>query len=98
MQGDRKPIPIIRLLHQKDDGTIVDQQDEFNLAQFAGTLPSIGDIIVHPVVEVAKIRSEPANRTVLTVVGRVFNPKDMEGFIGLIVTARFGSEKDSAFL
>jgi hypothetical protein len=86
---------VIRILYRSKDGLIQDFQDEHDLSRFAGTIPIIGDQILDPGVVQGKSRYELQNRRLLSVVGRVFNPRDNENYIALIVEERAPTELES---
>lgn len=88
----------MRILYREPDGSVVDGQVEFGTETFAGQVPAIGDMIVDPGVLQGQSRYEPQNRRILTVVGRVFNPRDREDVVGLIVEARDGNSADEAYI
>jgi hypothetical protein len=90
--------PIIRLYERQGDGKILDRQLEFSLKDFAGHCPAIGDVIVDSFVAREAARDEPANRILQTVVGRVFNPRDLEGYIALIVEERKPTAEEMEFV
>ena len=87
----------IRILHRDPVGNISDGQQEYDLAQFAGQFPSIGDMILNPGALQGLDRHDPRNREIWTVVGRVFNPRDREDTVALIVETRDGTIDDEAF-
>jgi hypothetical protein len=87
----------IRILHRDPAGRIFDGEVEFDLAQFAGQVPAIGDTILDPGVLQGQDRHMPQNRSIWTVVGRVFNPRDREDTVALIVESRDGNLADEAF-
>lgn len=78
----------IRIYFQEADGTLVDGQQDFGVESFAGQIPSIGDMVVNPGVLQGLNRHDPVNREVWDVVGRVFNPRDLEDYVALIVKSR----------
>lgn len=88
----------IRILHREPDGKIVDGQVEFGCEHFARQVPAIGDMIVDPGVLQGQDRTLPQNRQVWTVVGRAFNPRDIEDMVALIVETHDGNQADEAFL
>lgn len=88
----------LRILHRDPAGKIFDGQVEFGCETFAGQVPAIGDMIVDPGVVQGRDRTLPQNRQVWTVVGRVFNPRDNEDTVALIVESRDGNLADEAFL
>lgn len=88
----------IRILYRDPSGAIVDGQMDFGLESFAGQVPILGDTILYPGVLQGLDRREPQNRQIWTVVGRVFNPRDHEDMIALIVETRDGNRGDDAFL
>ncbi|HMM73937.1 MAG TPA: hypothetical protein PKC22_17220, partial [Rhodocyclaceae bacterium] len=49
---------------------------------------AVGDRILNPGVRQGLDRYSPANREIWTVVGRMFNPRDNEDYIALIVEER----------
>ena len=57
----------------------------------------IGDMILDPGVAQDRNRHDPQNRTVWTVVGRVFNARDNAADVSLIVESRDGTLADEAF-
>jgi hypothetical protein len=87
----------IRILHRDPAGKVFDGQEEYDLAQFAGQVPTIGDMILNPGVLQGLDRHDPQNRSIWTVVGRVFNPRDREDTVALIVESRDGNLADEAF-
>ena len=78
----------VRIYFREADGTLVDGQHEFGLESFAGFLPNIGDQILSVGVLQGLDRHDPANRHIWTVVGRVFNPRDFEDTVVLVVEER----------
>lgn len=88
--------PSIRIYERADDGTVTDLQQEFDLSSFAGQMPAIGDTIVVPGVLQGLDRHELANRRFWTVVERVFNPRDLEGYVALVVEERTPSRREAA--
>ncbi|MGN5375916.1 hypothetical protein [Sphingomonas hankookensis] len=80
--------PSIRIYERLSDGTLEDRQEDYDLESFAGQMPCIGDMIVVPGVLQGLDRSDYRNREVWTVVGRVFNPRDLKGYVALIVEER----------
>lgn len=70
----------IRLLNRREDGTIWDARRDCSQREFAGVFPSIGDQILS-----RSGRNELRNRRLLTVVGRVFNPREKQDYVALIV-------------
>lgn len=78
----------IRVYFREADGMLVDSQQEFDIESFAGLVPGVGDMIVKPGVPQGLDRHEPSNREIWDVVGRVFNPRDMNDYVALIVEER----------
>ncbi len=87
----------IRILHRDPAGKVFDGGVEFGLEQFAGQVPMVGDTILDPGVLQGQDRHMPQNRAIWTVVGRVFNPRDREDTVALIVESRDGNLADEAF-
>ncbi|MGQ0590407.1 MAG: hypothetical protein ACT4N8_12910 [Sphingosinicella sp.] len=88
----------IRILHRDPNGAIFDGGEDFAPEHFAGQVPMIGDMIVNPGVLQGQDRQLPQNRQIWKVVGRVFNPRDNEDYVSLIVESRDGNLADEAFL
>lgn len=88
----------IRIYFRESDGTLVDSQQEFGSESFAGIIPAIGDMIVDPGVLQGLDRHDPKNRSVWNVVGRVFNPRDMEDYVALIVEERVPNPHECSLL
>lgn len=88
----------IRILHREPNGKVFDGGVDFGPEQFAGQMPTIGDMIVNPGVPQGLNRADPQNRELWTVVGRVFNSRDNKDYVSLIVETRDGSLADEAFL
>lgn len=78
----------IRIYTRDVDGTLVDYEQDFGVETFAGQIPAIGDMIVNPGVSQGLDRHDPSNRELWIVVGRVFNPRDLNDYVALIVEER----------
>lgn len=78
----------IRLYYRRRDGTIEDAVQDIGLETFAGFLPAVGDTILDPGVTQGLDRYKPINRRIWTVVQRMFNPRDHEDYVALIVEER----------
>ncbi|MEZ0061441.1 hypothetical protein ACVII1_007117 [Bradyrhizobium elkanii] len=78
----------VRLYHRSSDGKVVDAVHDMELSNFGGALPNVGDWILEPGVPSHLDRLEPKNRNFWVVVQRVFNPRDNEDYIALIVEDR----------
>jgi hypothetical protein len=81
-----------------DNGEVIDSTEEYSLDKFAGVVPSIGDKFIDPGVEVGLDRSDPVNREIFTVIGRMFNIGDNGSYVGLIVDRRMGGPQDQVFI
>ena len=79
---------MIRTFFLRATGKIEDSHENYDLSDFAGFLPSIGDTILNPGVVQGLNRSDPVNRRIWTVVGRMFNPLDNKDGVALIVEER----------
>ncbi len=88
----------IRILDREPDGKIFDGGVDFGPENFAGQVPAVGDTILNPGILQGQDRNLPQNRHRWTVVGRVFNPRDNEDYVSLIVESRDGNLADEAFL
>ena len=89
---------IIWIQYLYSDDTIGDPEYDYSLLDFAGILPSIGDQILHPDVLAGHTRSAPGNRVMLTVAGRVFNPRDRRNCISLLCESRTVTEDEVSLL
>ena len=78
----------IRIYFRSSDGKVEDAQHDCELSNFGGVLPAVGDRILNPGVLQGRDRYDPGNREIWTVVGRMFNPRDNEDYIALIVEER----------
>jgi hypothetical protein len=86
----------VRLHYRRADGRIEDAVHDIGLEAFAGFLPAIGDTILDPSVTEGLDRREPRNRKIWTVVQRMFNPRDLENYVALVIEERspLESERD----
>lgn len=94
----------VRLYGREPEGNLYDLRDEYDLEDFANTLPMVGDCIVDPGVAGALDRRVAANRRVLQVVARYFqplahrdvmNPKDDDFcYVALVVDIRRGTQEE----
>lgn len=76
----------IRFYHRDDKGKLHDDCEDFGLDQFAGIIPSVGDKILRDGVPSGLDRKVTANREILTVTDRYFNPRDNENYVALVVS------------
>ena len=83
-------VPLIGLFIEDSDGKRT-PGGVFSQADFCGTLPQIGDLIVDPGVIDGYDRNEPANRRLYAVVARYFRPQTDRPSIALVVRARAGT-------
>src|SRR3954454_14026696 len=74
----------IHLYCRSADGKIEDAQHTFDLSDFGGFLPSVGDKILDPGVPAALERHDPENRRIWPVVDRIYKPRDQ--CIGVAMT------------
>jgi hypothetical protein len=84
----------IRIYVLDEQGRAHDTNETFGIESFAGQIPAIGDTILDPGVLSHLDRSDPTNRRVWTVRNRVFNPRDLQDYVTLIVEEREGSRAD----
>lgn len=82
------PETTIRIYLRHSHGQLDDMSEAFDLTQFAGQVPVIGDVILEPGVLDGLDRTDPANRRLWQVVGRIFNPRDLEDYVLLVVEER----------
>jgi hypothetical protein len=80
--------PSVRIYHRQPDGKIIDAVHDVSLSDFAGSLPNVGDWILEPGVPTNLDRSDPKNRNFWVVIQRVFNPRDNEDYVALVVEDR----------
>jgi hypothetical protein len=85
----------VRLFTQRESGRFESNYSDFNLSQFAGVLPCVGDQFLHPGLYAAGGPAELETRFILTVVGRVFNLDDNSNHVGLMVTERAPTDLES---
>jgi hypothetical protein len=89
---------VIRLHYRDGSGTIKDAQQDYGLDSFGGFLPAVGDLVLDPGVTAGLDRNARTNRRIWTVVQRVFNPRDNQDYIALVVEERIPSEKEDALV
>ena len=83
----------IRLYGIEDDGTYYDMRDTYDLDDFGGVLPVVGDLIIDPGVLGGLDRKASENRTVLEVAHRHIQPStpgDDDRWIVLVCNQRPG--------
>ena len=73
-QPDSSEIEYVVRIYEERDGELSDLVHEHNLSEFCNTLPSVGDMIVNPMVSGGLDRSDFNNREVFEVVSRYFLP------------------------
>lgn len=89
----------IRICIEGDNGELSDGAQDFELSDFGGFLPVAGDLILDPGVSAREAdRSAPENRTIWVVKRRVFNPRDLQNYVALIVAKRQATSADEAIL
>lgn len=88
----------IRIYERLEDGRIEDRQIDMGLEDFAGQCPALGDVILEPGVPQHLDRRDAANRLLWTVVGRIFNPRDLPDYIALIVEERSPTPAEAEFV
>lgn len=90
--------PIFRIYERAADGEIEDRQLDMSLDDFGGQCPMVGDLIVEAGVPQHLDRHEWSNRTLWTVVARVFNPRDLPDYIALVVEEREPSAGEASLV
>ena len=75
----------IRLFSIDGEGVWQDEQHDYELENFGGHLPAVGDIILEEGVLSGLDRNDPKNRRLMTVKHRVFNAGDNPDYIALVV-------------
>ena len=96
--GKNLSATFIRIYFRNADGRVEDGQHDCDLTNFAGVVPQIGDQILASGVLQGRDRADPANREIWTVVGRLFNPKDNEAYVALIVETRQPAPSEHSLL
>ncbi len=84
----------VRIYKQTQEGDWEDWQQDYGLEDFAGFLPAVGDLILEPGVLQGLNRYDPQNRKLLTVVQRVFNPRDLPNYVALVVEEHVPSGRE----
>jgi hypothetical protein len=88
----------IRIYVRNAAGVFEDTERDFDLSEFGGFLPSIGDKILDPAVLVGRDRRDAANRSIWTIVGRYFNPRDLTEYVALIVEERTPTAEEATLV
>ena len=89
---------VIRLHYRDGSGKINDAQQDYGLETFGGFLPAIGDLVLDPGAASGVDRNDRRNRRMWTVVQRVFNPRDLQNYVALVVEERTPSENEDALV
>lgn len=88
----------VRLLYRDEQGNICDTRGDYDLDDFGGVLPAVGDRIVEPGVAGGRDPREPENRTVYTVEERYFQPGTTKMtdliWVHLVVSIRQADESE----
>jgi hypothetical protein len=93
----------IRIFVRTNSGTLVDQEVSFELSDFGGHLPAVGDSVIRPggtphsIMRPGATPQQP-NHTMWTVVRRIFNPRDLSDNVALVVEDRELSDEERVFL
>lgn len=88
----------VRIYLRNSHDQLDDMSEAFELAQFAGQVPMIGDEILAPGVLDGLDRTDPVNRRVWKIVGRIFNPRDLEDYVLLVVQERNLTKAESSLV
>jgi hypothetical protein len=88
----------IHLYCRLTSGKIEDAQHTFDLSDFGGFLPAVGDKILDPGVPASLERNVPENRRLWTVVDRVFNPRDTKDSVALVIESCPVSDHEAVLL
>ena len=94
------PKTVIRLYDDCENGRpFEDREEEYDLDDFGGVTPAVGDRIVSPWVMKGLDRRDPNNREVFEVVRRYFQPMDASGtdriYIFLVVRSQRATSDES---
>ena len=96
----------IRILSKEND-RIKDSREEYDVAEFGGEVPQIGDLIIDPGIEVksrdstAEDRFDLSRRTVHEVIARYFRPGALPGdanYVEIIVKSRHPTDAELELL
>lgn len=79
--------PYIRIYFE-NDGKAEDAGHDMTLDELGGILPTVGDCILAAGVLQGIDRYQPENREMWEVRKRVFNPRDLNDYIALVVKVR----------
>lgn len=88
----------IRIYVRDESGALHDAEETYEVSSFAGQVPVVGDVILEPGVPAGLNRELAVNRKIWTVVGRIFNPRDLENYVALIVEQRKGEVLDQVWV
>lgn len=83
---------------RNSDGKIVPDDGSYELSEFAGIVPSIGDRILEPGIRNGLDRHQLVNRRIWTVVDRYFYARDTAGQVALVVEERVPDESEAALI
>lgn len=91
---------IIRL-YEDEGNSLSFNRSEFDLSEFGGHLPIVGDLIIDPGVVQGLDRNEPTNRTIFEVTARYFAPGSRDDgytYVCFVVKPRAGTDKEADIL
>lgn len=96
---DDKTRVIFRLHERNENGELEDLRNEFDLGDFGGTIPVVGDSILDPGVITGSPRFKHDNRTIYEVKERYFLPGKGSSlnivWIALVVEERCGLREET---
>jgi|GEM_PF-2204725 len=78
----------VRVFRRSPIGRLVASGHEYSLSDFDGVLPCIGDSILSPGLKVPGSGDDYRNRTMWSVVDRVFDVEAKSCFVNLVVEER----------
>lgn len=90
--------PAIVICFKQPDGKIIPDDSSYELSDFAGVVPAVGDKILAPGVQSGLDRRQPENRRIWTVLERIFHARDVPDCIALVVEERKPDTREFALL
>ena len=86
----------LRLHFVEPDGRVIDGMRELRLDQCGGVVPVVGDQILLPLAFGESLAGAP--RQMLTVLRRIFNPRDIPDYVALVCERRELGEAEEELL
>lgn len=89
---------LVRIYIRKADGKLEDTSEAYEVSNFGGIIPTVGDKFLNPWTSEQTTRNDPGNREIYTVLERVFNPRDLKDYVVLICSVSPCDENDRELL